>query len=218
MKILLFGASGSAGSAILDYCLASTDVDEVRVIVRRSLQRKANPKLVEYVHDDFSNFRALEFAFSNVDSCLWCLGRSSTQIKTEEEYRFITHDITLAAAHLLKEKSPNAAFHYISGEGTRADSMLMWSRVKAETENDLMALMGAVCWRPAFIDGNPSASETVWVKLFRPVLKLLKPFKGAYVSAADLARAMLITTKANVRSKVLRNVDIRNLIESHQNK
>ena len=49
-------------------------------------------------------------------------------------------------------------FHYISGKGAARDSRFMWARVKAEAETELIDLVGAVCWRPAFIDGAASAS------------------------------------------------------------
>jgi hypothetical protein len=44
-----------------------------------------------------------------------------TQVSKEEFVR-ISHDYTIAAAKLLKTESPGAAFHYISGKGTRAES------------------------------------------------------------------------------------------------
>ncbi len=37
MKILLFGATGSAGGSVLRVCLADLAVEEVRAIVRRPL-------------------------------------------------------------------------------------------------------------------------------------------------------------------------------------
>jgi len=39
MKILLFGASGTAGGAVLRACLNTPVVEEVRVVVRRTLGR-----------------------------------------------------------------------------------------------------------------------------------------------------------------------------------
>src|SRR5215213_10263099 len=155
MKILLFGATGSAGGSVLRVCLETPAVEEVRVIVRRPLDL-AHGKLRVFVHGNYLDFASVAEAFVNVDACLYCLGISATQVSVEKEYRVITHDFALAAAHALKAHSPGAAFHFISGQGTRLDSRMMWARVKAETERDLIALMSAVCWRPAFIDGEPS--------------------------------------------------------------
>ena len=126
MKILLFGATGSAGSAVLDACLGAAIVDEVRAIVRRPLLN-TNSKLRTFVHPDFLDYSTVEEAFRDVDACLFCLGISVTQV-SKEEYRTITYSYTLAAANMLKRHSPGAAFHYISGHltpiaGARRSSM-----------------------------------------------------------------------------------------------
>jgi len=54
MKILLFGATGSAGAAVLDACLAAAVVEEVRAITRRALMHTSS-KLRTFVHKDFVN-------------------------------------------------------------------------------------------------------------------------------------------------------------------
>ena len=156
MKLLLFGATGSAGAAVLDACLGASVVEEVRAVTRRPLMHTSS-KLRTFLHKDFVNYATVEEAFRGVDACLFCLGVSATQV-SREEYRKITYSYTLAAAQMFKSKSPGAAFHYISGQGTRPDSRMFWSRVKAQTEHDLIELVDAVCWRPAFIDAPPSRS------------------------------------------------------------
>jgi uncharacterized protein YbjT (DUF2867 family) len=209
MNILLFGASGTAGGAVLQACLETPAVNEVRVIVRRPLGR-TEEKVWEIVHADFLNYVEVAEAFREVDACLFCLGISVTQV-SKEEFLKISHDYPIAAARMLKAESPGAAFHYISGAGTRADSGTFWSKVKGETENELMALAGAVCWRPAFIDADPSPSIPKMYAVLRPVLRLLKPFRSLYVDGKDLGRAMLEATKENLRGQVVENAEIREL-------
>ena len=51
MKVLLFGASGTAGGAVLQACVNARVVEEVRVVVRRSLGRM-EAELREFVHQD----------------------------------------------------------------------------------------------------------------------------------------------------------------------
>jgi uncharacterized protein YbjT (DUF2867 family) len=209
MNILLFGASGTAGAAVLRACLDAPVVGEVRAIVRRPLGR-ANRKLREYVHADYLNYEAVTEAFRAADACLFCLGVSVTQV-SKEEFVKISHDYAIAAAQKLKAESPGAAFHYISGAGTRAESGTFWSKVKAQTENELMELVGANCWRPAFIDAEPSASLPKMYALLRPALRLMKPFRSLYVKGEDLGRAMLEATKENFRGRVIENAEIRKL-------
>jgi uncharacterized protein YbjT (DUF2867 family) len=209
MNILLFGASGSAGSAVLSACLSTPLVHEVRAIVRRPLST-TNPKLRTVLHSDFLNYSPVAEVFDSVDACLFCLGVSVTQV-SKEEYRKITHDFTLAAAHMLQMHSPHAAFHYISGQGTSPASRMFWSRVKAQTEIELIDVIAADCWRPAFIDASPSASLPKIFAAVYPVLRLLRPFRRLYVAGEDLGFAMLEATKENLRARIFENPEIRDL-------
>jgi len=112
----------------------------------------------------------------------------------EAEYRRITHDFALAAARALKARSPAAAFHFVSARGARLDSRMMWARVKAETERDLTASFEAVCWRPAFIDGNTSRNAPRLYQALRPLARLFRSFRSFYVAGEDIGRAMLQST------------------------
>jgi nucleoside-diphosphate-sugar epimerase len=210
MKVLIFGATGAAGGSVLRTCLEASHVEEVRAITRRPLKAK-HPKLRVFIHDEYLRYDGIEAAFAGLDACLFCLGVSSTQVSEEAEYRKITHDFALAAAHVLRAQSPKAAFQFISGTGTRIDGRFMWARVKGETERDLIALVGANCWRPAFIDTDPSDSGPRLVQILRPLFRVLKPFPNLYVHGQDLGRAMLQATVENMRGHVIENVEIRDI-------
>jgi uncharacterized protein YbjT (DUF2867 family) len=219
LKILLFGASGTAGGAVLQACLDTPAVEEARVIVRRPLGRplgqplrQKDAKLREFVHANYLDYAPVADAFQAVDACLFCLGISVTQV-SKEVFVKISHDYAIAAAKALMIYSPGAAFHYISGAGTQAESRTFWSKVKGQTENELMELVGADCWRPAFIDAEPSASLPKIYAVLRPALRLLKPFRSMYVAGEDLGRAMLVATKENLRRRVIENAEIRALAE-----
>ncbi|GAC1670903.1 MAG: hypothetical protein NVS9B4_26610 [Candidatus Acidiferrum sp.] len=209
MKVLLFGASGMAGGAVLQACLRAGAVDDLRVIVRRPL-RRTESKVREFVHTDYLNYAAVVEAFRGVDACLFCLGTSVMQV-SKEEYEKISHDYAIAAAQTLKGESPGAAFHYITGAGTRAESKMFWSKVKGQTENELMELVEADCWRPGFIDARPSARMPKIFASVLPALRVLKPFKSLYVAGEDLGKAMLQATKENLRRRVIENAEIREL-------
>lgn len=209
MKILLFGATGTVGNATLDACIAAPIVDEIRAITRRPLMNTSF-KLRTYVHKDFLDYSTVQEAFRSIDACLFCLGTSVTQVSAED-YRKISYSMPLAAAQMLKSLSPGAAFHYISGKGTDLHSRMIWSRVKAQAEQDLISLIDADCWRPAFIDAKPSAAMPKFYALFAPLGRLAKPFPSLYVHGHDLARAMLQATRENLRCRIIENAEIRHI-------
>jgi uncharacterized protein YbjT (DUF2867 family) len=214
MRVLLFGATGSAGGGVLKACLASPQVTRVRAVVRRPLA-VTHAKLESVTHADYADYSAIASAFADVDACFWCLGKSSTQVKSEAEYRRLTYDYTLAAARALRAASPTAVFHFISGASTRLDSRYMWARVKAETERDLRAEGGAVCcWRPAAIDGVPSASEPALFRILRPAFRLLAPFRSLYIKAEDIGLAMIAATRERRDGVTFENAAIRDLADS----
>jgi hypothetical protein len=207
MKILLFGASGSVGNSVLEACLSASVVEEVRAITRRALMN-THAKLRTFVHRDFLNYSTAEEAFQGIDACLFCLGTSATQV-SKEEYRTISYSMPLAAAQMLKSRSAGAAFHYISGKGTTSLSSMEWARVKAQAEQDLMIVIEANCWRPAFIDAKPSANMPKMYKLIHPLGKLFQAFPSLYVHGHELGRAMLQATREGLRRKVIENPEIR---------
>jgi len=211
MKILLLGASGTAGGAVLQACLTTPVVEEVRVAVRRTLGRRET-KLREFVHADYLDYTAVREVFREVDACLFCLGTSVTQV-SKQDYVKISHDYPIAAAKMLRKQSPEAAFHYISGAGTNARSRAFWSQVKGQTENELMDLVEADCFRPAFIDAKPSARLPKAFALLAPALRLLKPFRTLYVSGDDLGGAMLQATREKLRRRIIENAEIRELAQ-----
>jgi hypothetical protein len=167
-------------------------------------------KLRTFVHKDFLDYATVQEAFRGIDACLFCLGTSVTQV-SKEEYRTISYSMPLATAQMLKSKSPGAAFHYISGKGTTSHSSMEWARVKAQAEQDLMIVIEADCWRPAFIDAKPSASMPMMYRLIYPLGRLFRAFPSLYVRGHDLGRAMLQATKEGMRKKVIENPEIREI-------
>lgn len=212
MKILLFGATGTAGSGVLQACLHAPEVAEVRAVTRRPLE-KIHGKLRAVVHGDYLDYSAAAEAFAGVDACFFCLGKSVTQVPGEKEYRQITFAFAAAAAQALQARSPAAAFHYLSGQGANLESRMMWARVKAEAERDLIARFGAVCWRPAAIDGEVSLSAPSAYRYLRALYVLLRPFRSMYVKAEDIGRAMLQAAEDGVRARVFENAEIRDLAD-----
>ncbi len=104
VKAILFGATGMVGEGVLRVALDHADVETVLVIGRRSCG-VSHPKLREIVHGDFYDFSAIESQCAGYNACFFCLGVSSVGMK-EAEYRRVTYDLTIAAAHMLARQNP----------------------------------------------------------------------------------------------------------------
>ena len=219
MKVILFGASGMVGQGVLRECLLDPEVATVLSIVRSSPGQQ-HPKLREIVHKDFRDFSSLESELSGFEACFYCLGVSSAGM-SEENYRRVTYDITLAAAQTLVKLNPHMTFVFISGAGTDSSERgrIMWARVKGQTENALLRLpfKAAYMFRPAVIvplHGIKSRTMLYRVPyaLLGPILPLLKRLFPKYVTTTEkLGRAMLIAAKQGAPKPVLESADINNL-------
>jgi len=216
VKILLFGATGLAGGGVLHACLDSPVVTEVRAVVRRSTGVR-DPKLREIIHDDYLDYSTIADAFAGVDACFFCLGISVSQVPLEADYRRIHQQFPMAAATLLRETSPAAIFHYLSGGNAGLNSWWMWARVKAEAERDLTAAVDALCWRPAMIDGEPSSAQPALTRALRPLLRaIFKPFRNLYILNIDIGRGMLEATRQGLRRRIFENAEIRDLADRYR--
>jgi len=157
MRVILFGASGMVGQGVLRECLLDPDVERVLSIGRTRTGRR-HTKLQELEHKNFLDFSPIERHLTGYDACFFCLGVTSAGM-TEEAYRRITYDFTLAAARVLIQTSPQMAFVYVSGTGTDSTERgrVMWARVKGATENALQTIgfRAAYSFMPGYIQPLP---------------------------------------------------------------
>ena len=219
MKVILFGATGMVGQGVLRECLLDPEIESV-LAVGRSPTGQRNPKLREILHDNFLDYAAIESQLTGYDACFFCLGVSSVAI-SEERYRHLTYDITLAAAATLARLNPQLVFVYVTGQGTDSSEKgrLMWARVKGKTENDLLKLpfKAAYMFRPAAIQPlHGIRSKTAWVQAIyvaaAPLLSLLNRVTPKYMTTTEqIGRAMIRVAKDGYPKRVLESEDINRL-------
>src|ERR1700674_2057739 len=142
IKPILTGATGMVGEGVLLECLNHADLERVLVINRRP-GGVSHPKLREIIHADFFNLAPIEQRLIGFNACFFCLGVSSVGMSTEE-YRRVTHALTLNVARLLAKLNPEMTFCYVTGAGTDSSEQgrIAWARVKGATENALMQTFG----------------------------------------------------------------------------
>ena len=216
MKVILFGATGMVGQGVLRECLRDSEVERVLAITRSPIAQR-HPKLTEIVRANFLDYSDIEPQLAGYDACFFCLGVSSLGI-SEERYRHLTYDITMAAATTLARANPNLVFVYVTGAGTDPSEQgrLMWARVKGKTENELRKLpfRAAYMFRPGPIQPlHGVRSRTAWVQAVyvatAPLLSLLHRLAPQYVTTTEqMGRAMIKVARDGYPKPVLESEDI----------
>jgi uncharacterized protein YbjT (DUF2867 family) len=216
MNVLIWGATGMVGQGALRECLADPEVGRV-VTVGRTASGRQHSKLHDIVHTDLFDYSAIEGELSGFDACFFCLGISSAGL-SEQKYRHVTYDITLAAGRTLARLNSQMIFIYVSGGGTDSSESggTMWARVKGQTENALLALpfKAAYMLRPGVIQPmHGIKSKTRAYRMLYSATALLLPTLRAifpnYVTTTErLGRVMISLVKRGFEKPILETRDI----------
>ncbi|MEU4163716.1 epimerase [Actinoplanes sp. NPDC026670] len=214
MRVIVFGATGMVGQGVLRECLLAPDVTEVLVVTRNPTGVE-HPKLREVMLDDFADLSPIAGELTGYDACFYCLGVSSVGMD-EAAYTRVSYDFPMAAARLLAPLGEDLTFVYVSGEGTDADSRLMWSRVKARTEREIMATFrNGFAFRPGFIQPTHGVrSKTGWYNtaytVIAPLVPLIRRVAPRYITTTDeLGRAMLRAARGGYAKRIVTTADMR---------
>jgi uncharacterized protein YbjT (DUF2867 family) len=214
LNVVLFGATGMIGSAVLLECLDAAEVKSVLVVGRRACD-VSHPKLREAIVEDLFKLDAVSLA--GCDACFFCLGVSVVGM-SEPDYRRVTYDLTLSVARTVVAAAPKSVFVYVTGKNTDSTEQgpAMWARVKGKTENDLMHLgfRGAYMFRPGIIQPLRGArSSTAWYQafynVFGPFLTFLRWLSPSlFLTSVDMGRAMISVAARGYPKPILEIADI----------
>jgi len=223
MKVVIFGASGMVGQAVLRECLLAADVEEVLAVGRSQLAMK-HPKLQYAVLEDLFKIEQIKSQLSAFDACLFCLGTSSGD-RSEEEYIKLNQTLPLTVAKTMLDANPRMRFVYISGKGTDSSETgsVAWARIKGKTENSLlkMGFNAVYLLRPALIipiNGEQSKT-TVYRLLYRYTGWLMRAvqglFPGMITDTEKVGTAILNLVRQGETSAVIENDVINKLATQH---
>ena len=211
MNVILFGATGMVGQAVLGECLRNDRVAAV-LSISRSPTGKTHPKLRELVRKDLFDVGVPEAELQGYDACFFCLGVSSAGM-AEADYTRLTYDLTLVWARVLARVNPGMAFLYVSGAGTGGAGM--WARVKGRTEQALLGLFpSAYMVRLAMLRPmHGEVAKTRWTRIlysgFQPLFPVVQRLAPSLViSSEELGRAMIRAARERPTNHVLEMKDL----------
>lgn len=217
MKVIVTGATGMVGEAVLHECLQHSDVEKVLIINRKPAGIQ-HQKLQEIVHADFFNFSPIEGLLAGYDACFFCLGVSSIGMKEAAFYR-LTYELTIHVAGKLLNANPQMTFCYISGAGTDSTEKgrMMWARVKGKTENDLqkMGFKNVYNFRPGMLESSPGMKNTLPAyKYFQWLIPLVRGIApNSICTLKELGLAMINIVKSGYEKKTIEVKDIKLLAQ-----
>jgi uncharacterized protein YbjT (DUF2867 family) len=225
MNILIFGATGMVGQAVLRECLLDPGVTRVVAIGRSPARQtrmgrlpEAAAKLEDLIHTDMFDYSAIEDRLTGFDAGFFCLGVSSAGM-SEAAYTRVTYDLTLAAATVLARRNPQMVFTYVSGRSTDSSEQgpTMWARVKGRTENALLRLpfRAAYMFRPGIIEPMHGIrpKSLVYRAAYVVLMPLLLAIKYVWpqpsmTTTQQVGRAMLAVARMRASKPILEVADI----------
>ncbi|MEY3984396.1 MAG: hypothetical protein RL160_1955 [Bacteroidota bacterium] len=207
-KVLIAGASGVIGQALLQRLLVHPDYEKIILVLRKKLNLE-HEKLEQRVVD-FEQPAQLRIP---CDEVFCCLGTTMAKAGSKEQFSKVDHDYVLNLARETKAAGAQAMF-VVSAVGADERSMFFYNRVKGMMERDLKAMGFARLgiFRPGLLLGQRSErrpGEAFAKSVYRYINPLLpKPWKGIYPEQVAEAMVQLAASETEEPLRVVSNKDM----------
>lgn len=195
-KAIVIGATGLVGQHLVKQLSAIYDT---LIVIARRPPRYINASMRFYQVNDFDNLAEI---FSSVGvnrktDAFSCLGTTKKQAGSDEAFRKIDHDYNVNFAKLCQDKGVEN-FFLLSSMNADIDSRFLYNRVKAETEQSIMALdfTQVVIFRPSLLLGKHKGRplESFGQKAFKLISPLVSESLSLHpISAKRVASAMAMS-------------------------
>src|SRR6187399_752116 len=198
MRASLIGATGLIGGFLLEELLNDPYFDTVRILIRRPIGI-THPNLEKKIVD-FNDSDSVLVALSNSDVVFCAIGSTMKKVKGDKDaYRKIDFDIPVNLARFCKMTGCEK-FILVSSAGANAKSMNFYQRLKGETDEAVKETGPKTVhiMRPSLLLGERKEfrlGENIG-KAFMTSLSFLIPEKYKATQGKDVAKVMLILTKA----------------------
>lgn len=193
---VIIGSTGLVGTELVKALAYSDNYDKIIVIARRQIELNVNK--TEHM---VLKFDQLEEQLFPANADYFCaLGTTIKQAGSQEEFKKVDHDYVLNFAKSAKKSNANS-FHMVSAMGASTASANFYSRIKGETEKDVLALglKKVRIYRPSLLIGTrdklgqPSRlGEEIVTAVYNNSKFLFKGFMKKYepITAEKVALAM----------------------------
>lgn len=211
-NVLVLGATGLVGRALVNLLLHEPTILSVIALVRRAADLPSDPKLsvhltdFEHLDDHADLFR--------VDQVFCALGTTMRLAGTQDRFRRVDHDYPLQSAQLSRA---GGATHYllVSAIGADPASRIFYNRVKGETEADItrVGFPNLTIARPSLLVG-PRSESRLGERLGH-LLGLIAPPTYRPIAAVDVAAALTLAARESrlavriLTSKAMRGASTR---------
>jgi len=194
MKLLLLGATGLVGQAVLKQALAENRFTHIVALTRKPVS--AHPKL-ENPLVDFDHLPQ-NADWWKVDAVICTLGTTMRQAGSKEAFRRVDFEYPLAVAKLAKNHGASI-FSLNSATGANPESRSFYNRTKGEIEAAIRAtgFTSATFVRPGLISGDRKESRPLedvanrLLSIFRPLIpKRYRPVSAEKIAAALVNAAL----------------------------
>lgn len=209
MNVLLLGASGLVGNALLQLLLRDERVNAVYAPSRRPLP--SAPKLVNPVAEDLCQIMAGWNTPCDIAFC--CLGTTRKQAGSDSAFRYVDYTLVVESGRVALA---NGCRHYlvVSALGASAQSPFLYNRTKGEMEQalELQGWPHLTIARPSMLQGE--REEKRWLEqLSEPIFRML-PGKWKGIEADSVARAMIAAAfdPPDYRLRILESDQLREMV------
>lgn len=205
---VVLGATGLIGHHLLAFLLADEDFKTVTALTRRNLSI-THPKLIEEIVN-FENNEELKLKIGAYDVTFCCIG--TTMKKTggdRNKYRKIDYDIPVEIGKIAFDNGcKNCVF--VSSVGADPNSGNFYLQLKGKAEKALASIpfQSLHIFRPSILLGKreeyrPGEKAAKKLMKFFSRLFIGKFTKYRAIEATEVAKAMVISSKSNLKSVVI---------------
>ncbi|SOF00542.1 Uncharacterized conserved protein YbjT, contains NAD(P)-binding and DUF2867 domains [Burkholderia sp. OK233] len=209
MKVLILGATGVVGKAVLERALGDSGIAQVIAPTRRGLS--PHPKLANPIAPELSLLLPDADAWE-VDAVICAMGTTIAKAGSKAAFRHVDYELPIAFSKRVFQKGARA-LALVSSPGASLSIPLFYCRTKGELERDIQKIgfESVTIVRPGMIGGERQEFRLA-ERMVLPVANFLRPLlpRGLRVNpAANIADVLVdsvVAGKAEVRMVTSRDL------------